>query len=96
VRELAAAERSSILCLQENKLHVISDFDVIQLLCAGFDYTYLPSIQTCGVILVAWKASSWSVTNSFTKWFSVTIKIRRSAGGPNWWFTSVYGPVVDT
>jgi exonuclease III len=87
---MATTERPSILCLQETKLNVISEFDIMQLLGVGFDYTYLPSVQTHGGILVTWKASSWSVASSFTKRFSVT-RVR----GPDWWLTSVYGPVAD-
>lgn len=35
VRELVIVERPSLVCLQETKMHVISDFDVMQVLGAG-------------------------------------------------------------
>jgi exonuclease III len=53
MRELVAAEPPSIHCLQETKLNVILNFDVIQMFGAGFDYTYLPLVQMRGGILVA-------------------------------------------
>jgi hypothetical protein len=48
VRELVAFEWPSIVCSQETKLHVISNFDVIQILGSGFDYTYLPLLDSGG------------------------------------------------
>jgi exonuclease III len=37
VRQLVATERPSVICLQETKLYVLSNFDVIQLLGSSFD-----------------------------------------------------------
>jgi exonuclease III len=54
VRELVAAERPSIACLQETKLAVITPFYILQLLGHGLDYLYLPTNQTRGGILIAW------------------------------------------
>jgi hypothetical protein len=48
VRELVAAEWPSLVCLQETKKAIISNFDVMQLLGTGFDYVYLPVVQTRG------------------------------------------------
>lgn len=45
VRKLIAAERPSLVSLQETKLSVINDFDVLQIAGAGFDYVYLPAIH---------------------------------------------------
>jgi exonuclease III len=81
VRELVAAEKPSIVCLQETKMHVISIFDVMQFLGAGFDYTYLLSSGTHGGILVAWKAACWSVTSTVTLRCSVSVKLRHASGG---------------
>jgi hypothetical protein len=36
----------SLVGLQETKLDVILDFDVIQIASSGFDYAYLPAIRT--------------------------------------------------
>jgi exonuclease III len=56
LRELVAAERPSIICIQETKLHVILDFDVLQMIGSDYDFTYLPVAETrCG-ILVAWRS----------------------------------------
>jgi hypothetical protein len=53
VRDLVSAERLSVVCLQETKLDVISDYDVMQILGAGFQYVYLPGVHTRGGVLVA-------------------------------------------
>jgi exonuclease III len=54
------AERPSIVCLQETKLDVISDFNDMQILGLGFDYAYLPTIQTWGGggIVLVWCIAS--------------------------------------
>jgi exonuclease III len=41
---LVSAELPSLVCLQETKKVVITDFDVMQLLSIGFDDVYLPAI----------------------------------------------------
>jgi hypothetical protein len=51
--ECIADERPTFLCLQETKLHVINDFNVLILIGHDFDYAFLPSIQTHGSILTA-------------------------------------------
>jgi hypothetical protein len=63
LRQLVSTERPSIVCIQETKLDVISPFDVIQLLGHGFDYSYLPVVQTRGGVLVAWCSSVWSASS---------------------------------
>jgi exonuclease III len=41
VKQLVLSEKPSLVSLQETKLHVIGDFDVMQILGPGFDYVYL-------------------------------------------------------
>jgi exonuclease III len=48
VRALVQYEHILFVCLQETKLAVISDFDIMQILGAGFEYFYLPAVQTKG------------------------------------------------
>jgi exonuclease III len=48
LHELVASEQCSIICIQETKKQVFSDYDIAQLLGTGFDYTFLPSAQTRG------------------------------------------------
>jgi hypothetical protein len=64
-------------CLQETKLECISDFDVIQLLGAGFNYCFLPAVQTCGGILVAWHVNSWITSNPSSRQFSMSVKLKQ-------------------
>jgi hypothetical protein len=63
VRQLIAAEKPSLVCLQETKLHVIIDFNVMQILSARFDYAYLLADGTRGGILVTWLPINWSISN---------------------------------
>jgi hypothetical protein len=90
-----ATERLSLVCIQETKIDVISDFDVIQLLGPGFEYVYLPTIHTRGDILVAWRASSWVIPSLSTPLFLVFVRLRHVDGGLEWWLTSVYSSTVD-
>jgi exonuclease III len=95
VHELVRAEHPSIVCLQETKLSVISDFDVIQIICVGFDYYFLPAVGTHGGILMAWWPSSWSVSLFSYRTYSVPIKIKHTSQEEHWWLTTVYGPSVE-
>jgi exonuclease III len=36
-------ERVSLVCLQETKMHVISDCDVVQILGSRFEYFFVPT-----------------------------------------------------
>jgi exonuclease III len=36
--DLVRIERASFICIQETKLDVISDFDIVQILGTGFEY----------------------------------------------------------
>jgi hypothetical protein len=48
VTELVRSERISLIYLQETRLDVISDYDVMQILGLGFDYVCLPIVHTKG------------------------------------------------
>jgi hypothetical protein len=45
-------------------------------------------------ILVAWRLSSWSVSSSLHRTYSVSIKIKHTSQEEHWWLTTVYGPSV--
>lgn len=62
VCELVVAERSSFVCLLETKMAMITAYDVMQIVGARFDHTFLPAVGTRGGILLAWKSSIWAVT----------------------------------
>jgi hypothetical protein len=96
VRELVTAKRPSLICLQETKFNVLNIYDVPQLLGHGFDYAYPPSAQTCGGIMIAWSHSCWSVFNIAMGSYSITAKVRRANGAPDWRFTMVYNPMIDS
>jgi hypothetical protein len=53
VRELVRAELISFVCLQETRMDAFSDFDIMQLLGSGFEYSYLLAAQTRGGVLLA-------------------------------------------
>jgi hypothetical protein len=90
VKELIGLECISFV-LQETKLDVISPFDIMQIVGAGFDYFYHPAISTRGGILVAWQASTWSVSCTSIRWFSVSAKVRHVSSDHKWWLSSISG-----
>jgi hypothetical protein len=45
VCKLVRSEHASLICLQETKLSVISDYDVAQILGSGFDYFFLLAVH---------------------------------------------------
>jgi exonuclease III len=95
VRELVASERPHLICLQETKLNVPNEFDVLQLLAYGFGYAYLLFAQTRGGIMLAWSHSSWLASNIAMGNNSITAKLRHTDGGPDWWLTTVYSLTND-
>jgi hypothetical protein len=52
---------------------MFNDYDIMQLLGGGFDYTYLHVIHTRGGILVAWHYTSWSASNISTRLYSLSV-----------------------
>jgi hypothetical protein len=95
VRDLVRAEWISFVCLQETKLDVISAFDVMQIVGAGFDYFFLPAVHTRGGILVAWQPTVWMVSCTLARQFSVLAKVRHASSDVDWWLSLVYGPFLD-
>jgi hypothetical protein len=75
VHELVSAKCPCVVCLQETKKVIISDFDITQLLGAWFNYAYLPTIQTCGGIFIVWHASTWSISSNAAHRLSVSVKL---------------------
>jgi exonuclease III len=95
VRMMVVDERPSVICLQGTKLHVLNDYNMLQLLGHDFDYAFLPSIHTRVGILIAWSRSSRSLSSVATESHSITAMLRHINLGLDWWITSVYDPTVD-
>jgi exonuclease III len=81
LRKLVVAERPLIICIQESKLDVICDFDVLQMIGSGYDSFCLPTVQTHGGILVAWRTDTWEVSLCNAPSFSVSAKFLPRGGG---------------
>lgn len=92
VRHLVAAERISLICLQETKLAVIDDYFISQLLGAGFSYTARPPADTRGGILIVWKTSVWDFSNTSHRTYSLSGRLKFLADDTDMWMTVVYGP----
>lgn len=100
VRTLVDDIRPSIVCLQETKLDVISEFLVFSLLGRDFvDFAYLPASSTRGGILIAGRRGSVSLSNVLVGCYSVTVAVEAAAntadGDGKWWLSTVYGPQDD-
>jgi hypothetical protein len=77
-------------------LHIIYYFDLLQILGTGFDYIFLPAIDTYRSILVAWNPSCWMASNPHLGTYSASVKLTLATGGPDWWLTSICGPTTDS
>lgn len=58
IREFILQEHASLVCLQETKLHVVSNRAANELLGLMFDYVYLPSSGLARGILLAWRTNT--------------------------------------
>jgi hypothetical protein len=83
VRESVAAERPSVVCLQETKMHVIFQSNVMQFLGTGFDYFFLLADGTRGDVLLAWRTDIWSTSSTSARYFSVLASLTPVAGAIN-------------
>jgi exonuclease III len=81
MRELVAAVQPSLLCLEETKLYVIIDYDLMQIIDTGFNYVYLSTDHTRGGIMVAWKGVVWSVSSQYLRRFSWSARVCHASGG---------------
>jgi exonuclease III len=95
VHDLISSESVSLVCLQETKMHVITDFDVLQTLGSSFHYVFLPTAQMRAGILLAWRSTAWVVSGHSARSYSLSTTIKAVAGGPEWWLTTVYGPAAE-
>jgi exonuclease III len=95
VRQLVIEGRPSLVCLQETKLHVMTDFDIVQILGESFDYAYLLVDDTRGGILVAWLPSVWSFSNILCQNRSISRKLRQLSSVAIWSLSVVHGPARD-
>ena len=92
---MVAQENISLLSLQETKLDDCADNLVLEICGAGFDYFFLPAVNTCGGILLAWRTDIWSVSNPIVRSYSLTAKVTLIRNEETWWWTSVYGRQGD-
>lgn len=81
----------SIVCIEETKLHVISQRLIYEMLGTEFtSFSYLPVSDTRGGILVACRIPNASIRPSHIGEFSVTVEL--TVRESSWLLTSVYGP----
>jgi hypothetical protein len=95
VRVLVISESVSLVCLQETKLDVISDIDVMELLGQGFGYAYLPADHSHGGIPVTWHRDCWAVSSLSLHELLVSVRLLQFGFSEEWWLTLVYGPPSD-
>jgi hypothetical protein len=92
VAELVSQECVSLLCLQETKLHIISDDLVSGMLGSGFDYAYVPAVGTGGGILAASRTTVWSGSHVQLAQHSLSIKLSHHVAQTLWWLTMCMDP----
>lgn len=95
VRKMVDSCRPSLICLQETKLSVISERDVLSILGRDFrHFVDLPAQGTLGGILVAWRDGALESAHWRVQRHSVSVNFKTDDTG-NWWFTGVYDPQHD-
>ena len=95
VRKVVDSCKPALVCIQETKLAVITQRDVISMLGRDFqDFVYLAAQGTRGGILVAWRQGILTSDQYRVHRHSISIRFRID-DEPDWWFTGVYGPHQD-
>jgi hypothetical protein len=92
--------RPAIVCLQETKLDVISQYVIFGMLGRDYvDYAYLPASHTRGRILIAGRQHDVVLSDVLVGCFSVTVQVEMrcptDTDASCWWLTCVYGPHDD-
>jgi len=97
VRLVVEESGASIVCFQETKLDVVTDFLMMSMLGLQFmDYAYLPASDTRGGILIAARQGAATLSEVQLGCFSLTVRVQPSdAEQQAWWLTSVYGSQPD-
>jgi hypothetical protein len=83
------------LCVQETKLAVLNDFDVIQCLGPGFDYFFHPAVQTRGGILLEWRSDTGRLRTLPCALSQSRLGCNRSMARVRPGGSRVYGPSTD-
>jgi exonuclease III len=99
VRKLVGNIRPSIVCLQETKLDVISQYLMFAMLGMSFaDFAYLLASNRGGVLVTAREADI-SLSDVHVGCYSITVRVHPCAqvngDEVSWWLTSVYRPQDD-
>lgn len=91
VRELVAACRPNIVCLQETKVQNMSTRILLTTLGTDLDqHALLPAQGTREGVLIAWRSTVVQAVTHRVDEFSVSVLFITE--GRQWWFTGVYGP----
>lgn len=89
------AAKPSVVCFQETKMEHVTVEVVAQCLGNKFEtFYFLPSIGTRGGILLAWDASTVSLSRPHYTDNTLTALVK-PVEGREWWITGVYGPQLD-
>ena len=84
-----------MVCLQETKLDVMDQYMMMQCIGPSYDgFAYLPAINTCGGIVLAWDSTVLEVDTILTDAHSLTGLVHNKDGF-KWWVPVVYGPQGD-
>ncbi|XP_073353997.1 uncharacterized protein [Aegilops tauschii subsp. strangulata] len=96
VREVVAAHRAAILCMQETKIDVWSPALVCDIGGATLQgCAVMPAIGTRGGIAILWNRDLVDVVTHAVGQFAITVRITISRRPTSFWLTSVYGPTDD-
>lgn len=96
VRDLIAAIKPDIVCLQETKIQNMTMRITLSTLGTGLDQqVVLPASGTRGGILIAWSSAVCRAITYRIDTYSTSVLFQNNSG-IQWWCTTVYGPNDDT
>ena len=93
IKSLVRRLKVDLLCIQETKIHLMSE-GVVRSLGAGrfLDWRALDASGSAGGVLICWDKRSMEILDWEEGQFLISSKFRNVENGVVWVFTGVYGP----
>ena len=97
VKDLVQDTKCTIAALQETKLSLINETDIIETLGVRFSkqFAYLPAQGTRGGALIAVDEDYYNICQAHVREHTVSVCVISTQCTESWWLTVVYGPQGD-
>ncbi|KAK1288350.1 hypothetical protein QJS10_CPB19g00426 [Acorus calamus] len=96
IKELVAANRVQVCCIQETKMEVVNR-QIIRELGNGMldEWVVKEARGAAGGILICWNSLHWKEVDRVVGCFSLSVLLEDKVSGGRWCCSSVYGPHED-